>query len=166
MVTHDFNEAFYLGDRVGIINKGTIEQVGLVDDVFLRPKNVDVGKFVGMKNVNNISISSKNYLPIIRNRDYEKITSGGVRTLSSVGFYLSLLEYSISNSVNYPSFLMIDTIAKYIGKTKDADLSNTSTDEDLKDEPLILYLLPEFWARFINNARITRVLGSAHPHNK
>lgn len=90
-------------------------------------------KFVGMKNVNNISISSKNYLPIIRNRDYEKITSGGVRTLSSVGFYLSLLEYAISNSVNYPSFLMIDTIAKYIGKTKDEDLSNTSIDEDLKE---------------------------------
>jgi len=90
-------------------------------------------KFVGMKNVNNISISAKNYLPIIRNRDYEKITSGGVRTLSSVGFYISLLEYAISNSVNYPSFLMIDTIAKYIGKTKETDLSNTSIDEDLKE---------------------------------
>ena len=51
MVTHDFNEAFYLGDRVGIISHGTIEQVGVVDDVFLRPKNVDVGKFVGMKNI-------------------------------------------------------------------------------------------------------------------
>lgn len=90
-------------------------------------------KFVGMKNVNNISISTKNFLPIIRNRDYEKITSGGVRTLSSVGFYISMLEYSIGNSVNYPSFLMIDTIAKYIGKTKETDLLNTSIDEDLKE---------------------------------
>jgi|TARA_B110000037_G_scaffold8373_1_gene8986 hypothetical protein len=90
-------------------------------------------KFVGMKNVNNISISAKNYLPIIRNRDYEKITSGGVRTLSSVGFYISMLEYAISNSVNYPSLLMIDTIAKYIGKTKETDLPNTSIDEDLKE---------------------------------
>jgi molybdate/tungstate transport system ATP-binding protein len=51
MVTHDFNEAFYLGDRVGIISKGRVKQVGIVDDVFLRPKNVDVGKFVGMKNI-------------------------------------------------------------------------------------------------------------------
>ena len=50
MVTHDFNEAFYLGNRVGIISKGRIKQVGIVDDVYLRPKNVDVGKFVGMKN--------------------------------------------------------------------------------------------------------------------
>jgi hypothetical protein len=90
-------------------------------------------KFVGMKNVNNISISAKNYLPIIRNRDYERITSGGVRTLSSVGFYISMLEYAIGNSVNYPSLLMIDTIAKYIGKTKETDLLNTSIDEDLKE---------------------------------
>jgi len=88
-------------------------------------------KFVGMKNVHNISISSKTYLPIIRNRDYENITSGGVRTLSSVGFYLSLLEYSIKNGVNYPSFLMIDTIAKYIGKTKDSDLIETNLEEDI-----------------------------------
>ena len=51
MVTHDFNEAFYLGDRVGIISKGTIKQVGGVDEVFLRPQNVNVGKFVGMKNI-------------------------------------------------------------------------------------------------------------------
>lgn len=51
MVTHDFNEAFYLGDRVGIISKGRVKQVGSVDDVFMRPKNVDVGKFVGMKNI-------------------------------------------------------------------------------------------------------------------
>ena len=51
MVTHDFNEAFYLGDRVGIISHGRVKQVGIVDDVFLRPKNVDVGKFVGMKNI-------------------------------------------------------------------------------------------------------------------
>lgn len=51
MVTHDFNEAFYLGDRVGIISHGEIKQVGNVNDVFLRPKNVDVGTFVGMKNI-------------------------------------------------------------------------------------------------------------------
>lgn len=51
MVTHDFNEALYLGDRVGVINKGEIKQVGIVNDVFLRPQNVDVGIFVGMKNI-------------------------------------------------------------------------------------------------------------------
>ncbi|MCK8520069.1 AAA family ATPase [Aquimarina sp. D1M17] len=90
-------------------------------------------EYVGMKNVNNISVSAKTFLPIIRNRDYEKITSGGVRTLSSVGFYISMLEYAMEESVNYPSFLMIDTIAKYIGKTKDLDLKETNLKEDIAE---------------------------------
>lgn len=51
MVTHDFNEAYYLGERVAVIIKGQIRQVGTVNDVFLRPESVDVGNFVGMKNV-------------------------------------------------------------------------------------------------------------------
>lgn len=90
-------------------------------------------RFIGMKNVQNIAISPKTYLPIIRNRDYENITSGGVRTLSSVGYYLTLLEYAINNTSNYPSFLMIDTIAKYIGKTKAKDLAYTNTQEDINE---------------------------------
>lgn len=93
----------------------------------------DFLKYVGMKNVRNISISEKSFLPIIRSKEHEKITSGGVRTLSSVGYYLSLLKYSISNSVNYPSFLMIDTIAKYIGKTNDSDLATTDRLEDIEE---------------------------------
>ncbi len=90
-------------------------------------------RFIGMKNVQNIAISPKTYLPIIRNRNYENITSGGVRTLSSVGYYLTLLEYAINNTSNYPSFLMIDTIAKYIGKTKEKDLVYTNTQEDINE---------------------------------
>ncbi|WP_091603977.1 hypothetical protein [Maribacter dokdonensis] len=90
-------------------------------------------QFVGVKNVQNISISPKTYLPVIRNRNYENITSGGVRTLSSVGYYLTLLEYAINNTSNYPSFLMIDTIAKYIGKTKEEDLAYTNRQEDINE---------------------------------
>jgi hypothetical protein len=41
--------------------------------------------------------------------------------------------YASENSVNYPSFLMIDTIAKYIGKTKDKDLVETDIKEDIAE---------------------------------
>lgn len=51
MVTHDFNEALYLADRVGVIRKGCMEQVGTTEDVFLRPDNPFVAEFVGMKNL-------------------------------------------------------------------------------------------------------------------
>lgn len=105
--------------------------------------------FVGVKNPNNISISSKTYLPIIRGRDYEKITSGGVRTVSSVAYFISLMIYAIENPVNYPSFLMIDTITKYLGKVKERDLASTNREEDEnegmtdseKNENIYKYLL-------------------------
>ena len=51
MVTHDFNEAYYLADRVGVLAKGTLEQTGSITDVFQRPKNKNVGAFIGMKNI-------------------------------------------------------------------------------------------------------------------
>ncbi|MBM9512486.1 ABC transporter ATP-binding protein [Desulfogranum marinum] len=51
MVTHDFNEAFYLADTVGVISKGILEQTGTVEEVFQRPKNKAVGEFVGMQNI-------------------------------------------------------------------------------------------------------------------
>lgn len=105
--------------------------------------------FVGVKNPNNISISPKTYLPIIRGRDYEKITSGGVRTVSSVAYFISLMIYAIENPVNYPSFLMIDTITKYLGKVKERDLESTNRAEDEsegmtdseKNENIYKYLL-------------------------
>jgi predicted nucleic acid-binding Zn-ribbon protein len=86
--------------------------------------------FVRIKNVFQISISSKSYLPIIRNREYETITSGGVRTISSFAYYLSLMIYATEHPVNYPSFLMVDTVAKYLGKTKAKDLAETNRAED------------------------------------
>ena len=53
---------------------------------------------------------------------------GGVRTLASVGYFLSIMRFATENSVNYPSFLMIDTIAKYIGKTKSKEKDLLETD--------------------------------------
>lgn len=108
------------------------ENAPKLDDVFkdLGIKLKDFVNFVGVKNTQSVTISPKTYLPYIRNRDYEQITSGGVRTITSVGYFISIMLYASENSVNYPSFLMIDTIAKYIGKTKDKDLLETDLKED------------------------------------
>lgn len=51
MVTHDFGEAHYLAQRVGVVHAGRIEQVGTVAEVFHRPATPFVARFVGMKNV-------------------------------------------------------------------------------------------------------------------
>ena len=46
-VTHSFDEAMALGDRVGIIVKGKIEQVGSCSEVFSKPKSVEIAEFLG-----------------------------------------------------------------------------------------------------------------------
>lgn len=51
MVTHDFGEALFLGERAAIINSGRIEQVGPVSEVFRKPSSPFVAEFVGMRNV-------------------------------------------------------------------------------------------------------------------
>lgn len=46
-VTHDQEEAVELADRVAILNRGRLEQVGSPDDVLDRPANAFVAGFVG-----------------------------------------------------------------------------------------------------------------------
>ncbi|MBI2598047.1 MAG: ABC transporter ATP-binding protein [Candidatus Diapherotrites archaeon] len=45
-VTHDIDEAFYLGDEIVVINSGKLEQAGSPKEIFLRPKNGFVKEFV------------------------------------------------------------------------------------------------------------------------
>jgi sulfate transport system ATP-binding protein len=50
-VTHDQEEAFEVADRVVIMNKGRIEQVGSPTEIFERPANPFVMDFLGNVNV-------------------------------------------------------------------------------------------------------------------
>lgn len=50
-VTHDFEEAVALGDRIAVVHEGRIVQVGTPEDIFRRPANAFVARFVGVRNV-------------------------------------------------------------------------------------------------------------------
>ena len=50
-VTHNFDEALQLADRIAIIKEGTVSQVGDTDDVFRHPKDEFVADFVGTENI-------------------------------------------------------------------------------------------------------------------
>ncbi|MCB1176151.1 MAG: sulfate/molybdate ABC transporter ATP-binding protein [Leptospiraceae bacterium] len=51
MVTHDQEEAFEVSDKVVILNKGKLQQIGKPDDVFHNPSNPFVMKFLGNVNI-------------------------------------------------------------------------------------------------------------------
>ncbi|EEB74177.1 tungstate ABC transporter ATP-binding protein WtpC [Thermococcus sp. AM4] len=50
-VTHSFEEAISLGDRVGVMLDGKLVQVGEVRDVFSRPASEEVARFLGFENI-------------------------------------------------------------------------------------------------------------------
>ena len=51
-VTHDQSEALVLGDRIAVLVNGRIEQVGPPDDIWRRPANIVVARFVGAPPMN------------------------------------------------------------------------------------------------------------------
>lgn len=96
-------------------------------------------EFIPIKNAFGISISNKTYLPIVRNRDYQDLTSGGLRTLVSIGYITSLMKNSLYNDTNLPSLIMIDTVGKYLGKTKNniqnEEIDGTRNEEEGLNDP-------------------------------
>jgi spermidine/putrescine ABC transporter ATP-binding subunit len=49
-VTHDQGEALSLSDRIVVMSKGRVEQIGAPEDIYLRPKTSFVAGFVGDAN--------------------------------------------------------------------------------------------------------------------
>jgi multiple sugar transport system ATP-binding protein len=51
-VTHDQTEAMTLGDRLVVMQKGLIQQVGTPDELYARPRNLFVAGFIGAPSMN------------------------------------------------------------------------------------------------------------------
>ena len=50
MVTHDQEEALTMSDRIVVMSKGRIEQVGTPDEIYAQPATPFVADFVGKMN--------------------------------------------------------------------------------------------------------------------
>jgi hypothetical protein len=74
--------------------------------------------FVKIKSPTNISYDASSFSPRVRGIEYSDITSGGLRTIVAIGYLCSLMEEALKSTISFPSFLMIDTVGKYLGKTK------------------------------------------------
>jgi spermidine/putrescine transport system ATP-binding protein len=60
MVTHDQQEALSISDRVVVMADGCIEQVGTPRQVYERPNNLYVAKFIGAANIFNALVTECN----------------------------------------------------------------------------------------------------------
>jgi spermidine/putrescine transport system ATP-binding protein len=50
-VTHDQEEAMTMADRIAVMNKGKIEQLGAPDELYERPQTAFVAGFLGISNL-------------------------------------------------------------------------------------------------------------------
>jgi ABC-type sugar transport system ATPase subunit len=54
-VTHDQVEAMTMGHRIAILDRGILQQVGAPQDVYARPANLFVARFIGSPPMNTFS---------------------------------------------------------------------------------------------------------------
>jgi multiple sugar transport system ATP-binding protein len=55
-VTHDQVEAMTLGDRIAVLDKGRLQQVGTPEDLYFRPYNLFVASFMGSPSINLVEV--------------------------------------------------------------------------------------------------------------
>jgi multiple sugar transport system ATP-binding protein len=60
-VTHDQAEAMGLGDRIAVLNQGTVIQIGTPQEIYVRPVDIFVATFIGSPPMNLIE-EGANYL--------------------------------------------------------------------------------------------------------
>lgn len=68
-VTHDQAEAFALGDRVAVMRDGRIVQIGVPDDLWARPADADLARFLGLRNVEDNAVVRPEAVAVRRRED-------------------------------------------------------------------------------------------------
>lgn len=84
-VTHNQEEAMRLGERIGIMNNGRVEQVGTPKEILREPKNKFVAQFIGHPQINFVEgkINTKNdkiYLQI-EDKDYGPLEKDEIKEI-------------------------------------------------------------------------------------
>lgn len=57
-MTHDQSEALTMADRIVVMNKGKVEQVGTAFEIYSNPQSLFVADFIGQANIIHLEISS------------------------------------------------------------------------------------------------------------
>ncbi len=60
LITHDLNEAYFLSDKVAVLQNGKLLQNEDTKELFRRPKCVEVASYLGMKNIFNLEPKKNN----------------------------------------------------------------------------------------------------------
>lgn len=115
-VTHDQEEALAISDRVAIMDKGVIQQIGRPDDIYERPVNVFVANFIGTSNFIDVDLedSNENTRDIFLSREY-KINLPVKRNGNKKGIMSVRPEEFIINGEDKPGILGTISLETFLG---------------------------------------------------
>ena len=69
-VTHDQEEAMAVSDRIAVMNKGIVQQIGSPRSIYHRPSNLFVANFIGNNNILEAEMTIKNNKVNVKVGDY------------------------------------------------------------------------------------------------
>ena len=139
-VTHDQTEAMTMADRIVVMNKGYIQQIGTPKEIYNHPKNRFVATFVGSP--------AMNLLPV-RYSDKKLILDNGYE-ISIEKDYQSLLEQFYKNEIEQDEKWILENsdtqnqiLVKPLIEEKQKVIVRLKEALEKKDNALILGIRPE-----------------------
>ncbi len=133
-VTHDQTEAMTMANRIVVMSKGYVQQIGTPEEIFNHPSNVFVATFVGSPSMNIINVKLKdnklildeNISPIIMEKDFTtKVNNYYLREIERLNNileeYKNILllrekERRFKKIIDVEGKIRIDRLTKYIKK--------------------------------------------------
>jgi len=106
-VTHDQVEAMTMGDRIAVMNKGKLLQVGPPTEVYLKPNSIFVGTFIGAPEMNLLEVS-------IKEKENGLVLEGTGLEITLPEEFRELLERYINKSVIFgirPEHMTIEGVS-------------------------------------------------------
>jgi spermidine/putrescine transport system ATP-binding protein len=75
-VTHDQEEALTMSDRIAVMNRGRVEQVGVPEDVYERPATTFVAGFIGVSNLMPANVVGPGRVRLVQGPEVGADTAG------------------------------------------------------------------------------------------
>ncbi|MEG1004423.1 ABC transporter ATP-binding protein [Clostridium sp.] len=133
MVTHDQEEALSMGDRIVVMNNGTVEQIGTPEEIYNNPVNAFVADFIGTTNIINVNGDSVMVRP-------EDITISKIRRSDDTAYNVKNIEFR-GNSYrltlgNNDNKILVDVASKEFRELsiKDNDLLHIIINDKLNEK--------------------------------
>ncbi|MCD6386734.1 MAG: ATP-binding cassette domain-containing protein [Methanophagales archaeon] len=100
-VTHDQTEAAMLADRIAVMMRGRIVQIGTPREIFSRPASAEIAEFVGVENIfSGVVVRNEGGLAEIKIASAGSAGSAGSATFSGSETIFAVSKYGEGTAVN------------------------------------------------------------------